>query len=500
MDTHSFPMTKASRLLADVATIWFQRWPETIINTPVVVVTGRMVGSPDAIVDHVRQGGTAVLCCSPTSTTSLTFLTPDLFGPFAEAGTNPLVAADEVTAKGVGPLDGIEVTADQSTAVHTGTQVLVTGEQALATQIRMAAGTVTVFGSAGMFADGLLGTSGNATALWWAVTGNRDTPAVSHSDRPDTRHPEPAAVDWGDHPGLGHREPTMRAVAHAARLLPPAVHDALCDFVDTGHPSGALLIRGVPFGHHDDLPPTPPHPTAAEAHHHASEFALLTVARKVGQPVGYLPEHGGDLVQNIVPVKASANQQVSTSSSVTLMWHTEAAFHPHRPRFLLLACLRGDPAAATLLASIEAVVSTIPDAVRDLLRQPLFVTSADESYVGRGRRPVSNPGPVLTGSRHRPQMVFDADLMRGVNSDAQRALEVLGEAIDSCHESVTLTAGDILIVDNNRAVHGRSPYTPRFDGSDRWLKRTFTITDLDVAARDLEGRIVATRFLQHQQR
>ena len=28
-----------------------------------------------------------------------------------------------------------------------------------------------------------------------------------------------------------------------------------------------------------------------------------------------------------------------------LMFHTETAFHPHRPRYLLLLCLRGDPAA-----------------------------------------------------------------------------------------------------------------------------------------------------------
>ena len=91
-----------------------------------------------------------------------------------------------------------------------------------------------------------------------------------------------------------------------------------------------------------------------------SEFTLLTIARRLGQPVGYEPEHGGDLVQNIVPTEAAVDRQVSTSSKVELMFHTEAAFHPHRPRYLLLLCLRGDPSAFTTLSSIFEVMPHLP--------------------------------------------------------------------------------------------------------------------------------------------
>ena len=62
--------------------------------------------------------------------------------------------------------------------------------------------------------------------------------------------------------------------------------------------SGALLLRGMPVG---DLPATPSTPTTPADKDHVSEFTLLTVARRLGQPVGYGPEHGGDIVQNIVP-------------------------------------------------------------------------------------------------------------------------------------------------------------------------------------------------------
>jgi hypothetical protein len=36
----------------------------------------------------------------------------------------------------------------------------------------------------------------------------------------------------------------------------------------------------------------------------------------------------------------------------------------------------------------------------------------------------------------------------------------------------------VLFVDNYRAVHGRRPFTARYDGTDRWLKRIGVSRDL----------------------
>jgi L-asparagine oxygenase len=38
-------------------------------------------------------------------------------------------------------------------------------------------------------------------------------------------------------------------------------------------------------------------------------------------------------------------------------------------------------------------------------------------------------------------------------------------------KDVSLRPGDCVFVDNFRAVHGRKSFRPRYDGSDRWLKR-----------------------------
>ena len=43
-------------------------------------------------------------------------------------------------------------------------------------------------------------------------------------------------------------------------------------------------------------------------------------------------------------------------------------------------------------------------------------------------------------------------------------------------------------------MHGRSPFEPRFDGTDRWLQRSFVVTDLHTIGADLDGRVIITSF------
>ena len=312
-------------------------------------------------------------------------------------------------------------------------------------------------------------------------------------------HPLPRTIDVRERAfDLGHAPVDWDLAAtragHAGRLLPDVLHDALVDFADSGDVSGALLVRGLPVG---ELPSTPPTPAAAAAKSdRTSEMILLTIARRLGQPVGYEPELGGELIQNILPVQGAESRQVSTSSTVELMFHTEAAFHPHRPRYLVLLCLRGDQdgIARTTLSSIRVVVDLLPSDVRDVLFEPRFRTAVDESYLDGAENHLGDPVAVLTGDRSNPTMVFDADLMVGMDLEAEAALRALGEATAGCHTGVVLSGGDALIVDNNCAVHGRTPFAPRFDGNDRWLQRTFVVADLAPSAAERTGRVISTRF------
>jgi len=57
---------------------------------------------------------------------------------------------------------------------------------------------------------------------------------------------------------------------------------------------------------------------------------------------------------------------------------------------------------------------------------------------------------------------------------------------------VVLSDGDVLVIDNDRAVHGRTPFVPRYDGTDRWLKRALVVREL--AHDDVFGRVNQTRL------
>lgn len=286
-------------------------------------------------------------------------------------------------------------------------------------------------------------------------------------------------------------ESFLRDAAHAGRLLPPSVYGALVDLATDIDGVGAVVLRGAPVGR---IGATPPHPTATTDKDHVSEKTLLTVARVLGQPVGYLPEHGGDVVQNILPTASEAAHQTSTSSRVQLAFHTETAFHPHRPRFLVLLCLRDDPAAATTLCSIDDVLARLSSREREVLSQPRFRTRADESFGGGDRSDFGPTMQILSGDPDHPTLVVDEELTRGTDDEAQDALDMLLRLVEHFHTSVVLRAGDVLVVDNHRCVHGRSPFPARFDGTDRWLQRAFVVTDLGPSAGERTGRIITTTF------
>jgi alpha-ketoglutarate-dependent taurine dioxygenase len=247
-------------------------------------------------------------------------------------------------------------------------------------------------------------------------------------------------------------------------------------------------LHDLPVG---TVPATPAGPMVASAKDGVSEATLLAIAADLGEPVGYIQEHGGGLVQNLVPERRNEGRQSSTSSAVRLAWHTETAFHPHKPRYLLLLCLRGDPEARTLLCAIDDVLPHLSADDVAILRRPRFRTRPDESFLEPGAvGELGDPLAVLDGD----EFTYDEDMMVGVDDEAQAALGRLGAAIHAHATALTLETGDLLIVDNHRVVHGRSSFHARYDGTDRWLQRTFVVEDLAPSAHERDGRIITTRF------
>jgi L-asparagine oxygenase len=494
------------------AVVYVASVPVTILET-----------EPDPVVlrdlqTHLASGGRAVVAAGNGATPALR----EVFGlPQGDARTlavvradNPLVLDAHVVAEGRGPLAGLRLESDDLVGLADDLAadphepvVAVDGRRVVLT-VPVGAGTLVLIGSTAVLTNRWIAAADNAVLLAWALTGRVDRSVGGLVRRhlpvaPEARapHVDIRSVDNRGDDGLVALLPPaevgvgtpefLRAAGRAGRLLSAAVHDALGDFTEEGAPAGAILLRHLPVG---DVPATPSSPTEATGKDHTSELVLLTVARRVGHPVGYEPEHGGDIVQNLLPTRGDVARQTSTSSGVELEFHTETAFHPHKPRYLLLLCLRGDPEAQTLLCSIGQVLGRLTLGVQQVLREPRFRTGIDESFTGTRSNRLGHALPVLAGSDAAPTFTFDADLMTGTDPKAAEALEELRQAIRAEHVGVALEAGDLLVVDNSVSVHGRSPFTARFDGTDRWLQRTFVVTDLARSATERRGRVITTRF------
>jgi len=262
------------------------------------------------------------------------------------------------------------------------------------------------------------------------------------------------------------------------RLLPAHILQALLTFRRNGNDDGLLIIRGLPIND-EHIGATPHHwsQQAQTKHSFATEMYLLGVSSVLGEVFAFRSQHDGNIVQNIVPTASDSYEQVGTGSQVFLMWHTEDAFHQLRADFIGLLCLRADPTAATTFTSLRRM--HIPDHHRRVLFEPKFQAGIDKAHGGTGRPEDGPTIAIFSGHADDPYLRIDTSCIRALpgHEDAQAALACLQQAMTDVGRQFVLEAGDLLFMDNLRLVHGRTAFTPRFDGSDRWLQRVSIATD-----------------------
>jgi len=238
-----------------------------------------------------------------------------------------------------------------------------------------------------------------------------------------------------------------------------------------------FLYCGLPIG---DIPPTPAIPYIDPNATTVASNLLLSYAEKFGKVFSYKQEQNGQIVQNIVPVHKTEYSQISTSSKTELHLHTEAAFHSYRPSHLLLLCLRGDETAFTTYADLDDILEGLSEHAICVLQEKLFKTSIDESFRTNGEEDIDIPTSVLSNDGWgNYSIIYDRALMTGITSTAQAALDALQVSIDDNTTQIALGTGDLLVIDNSDTVHGRKPFQPRYDGTDRWVQRVLVRESID---------------------
>ncbi|TDR46796.1 L-asparagine oxygenase [Tahibacter aquaticus] len=267
--------------------------------------------------------------------------------------------------------------------------------------------------------------------------------------------------------------------AELATELPRAVHAALAGFKLWGGDEGTLLLTEAPL---DNPLPRTPTSRGTEIELPVAEMALATVGMALGVVLGFRGEAQGRVIQRLYPVPEERDAQTSASSGVRLQFHSETAFDPNRPDVLVLLCLRADPggAAVTTFACAGKVLAHLSDSQIGILRQPRFKTGVDASFGGSTNSDHDPTVSPIYGSDTDPGILIDTDLMRAADPNdelAIKALMALNRAVENASLGVVMRPGDMLLIDNRRACHGRSDFRANYDGRDRLLLRAMVAYD-----------------------
>ena len=291
-----------------------------------------------------------------------------------------------------------------------------------------------------------------------------------------------------EHPELIRRAPVL-ACALPTRLLEFLEEYRLAE------PSALCVVSGLDVDE-ENLGPTPEHWRGTE---HGSpslpqEVFFLLCASRLGDVFGWSTQQDGRIMHDVLPIKGHEHYELGSNSLQHLSWHTEDSFHPCRGDYVGLMCLKNPYLAETMVcdagdldwaaldaeALFEPEFTQMPDnshlpqntaqstgnAVQDRLRARSFalIQSWNEEPVKRA---------VLYGDKQDPYMALDPYHMKkdGWSERGLRAFDELCDQIDEHMQDVILRPGDCVFIDNFRAVHGRKSFEPRYDGSDRWLKR-----------------------------
>jgi Fe(II)/alpha-ketoglutarate-dependent arginine beta-hydroxylase len=283
-----------------------------------------------------------------------------------------------------------------------------------------------------------------------------------------------------------------------AHEMPRGLRAALHEFKLTESTSALLILSGWPVDQ-EGIGMTPMHwKVRAERSPALEEEVLLVLFGSIlGECIGWSTQQDGHIVHDILPIKGHEGEQLGSGSEQLLWWHCEDAFHPFRGDYLGMLCLRNPDSVPTTFASVKNIHLDAEDL--ELLFEPLYTLRPDESHLKKNRgadglddeleaaygqieQMSSAPDKiaVLYGHPHAPYIRIDPYFMDPVTDHprAQQALDHLIQAIDGQLRDIVLDAGDFCFIDNFQAVHGRKPFTARYDGNDRWLKRVNIARDL----------------------
>lgn len=245
----------------------------------------------------------------------------------------------------------------------------------------------------------------------------------------------------------------------------------------------ALLIKGLPI---DDFLVTTPAtgylPNWATPIAIRVQFAIYGLLNII--PVVYSGENRTKLVRHVVPVASSSKKASSQGYDVTFAYHVDNPDLPLMsepntttsgcPEYLSLYGVRGDYQVPTTIVSLSEVLGC-------LTKNDLYALAAPEFSIQRPasfdeNQTITKGLPLITFDEKNGWLCrLDVENVKPETSKAEATLERLTTLLNTRRfdQNLVLNNGDFLIFKNQKALHMRQEFSPKFDGQDRWLMRMF---------------------------
>lgn len=288
------------------------------------------------------------------------------------------------------------------------------------------------------------------------------------------------------------------ALVRQASVLAGALPARLLTFLEEfrlSEPAALCLVSGLAVDE-QRIGPTPKHwrDRPAGAATFPQEIFFLLLAARLGDVFGWGTQQDGRIMHDVLPIRGHEHHEIGSNSLQHLSWHTEDAFHPCRGDYVALMCLKNPDGAETMVSagpdvdwsSIDVEALFAPDftIMPDNSHQPQDAAgSSGDPELDRLRRrsfaliaawnEQPDPRPLLFGDHGDPYLALDPYHMDPAawSERSQLAFKQLCAELEANMRDLVLQPGDVVFIDNFRAVHGRKSFVPRYDGTDRWLKR-----------------------------
>lgn len=262
---------------------------------------------------------------------------------------------------------------------------------------------------------------------------------------------------------------------------PSWLHEVL-NAMKTGSPiaPGALLIKNSITD--PVLPRTPPSGRRSDYSMPTTyvENWMTGLSAMIGHVIGHHEEKEENFIHDICPVPT--NKPLSNEGATDFGLHTENASFDHRERALILSCLRADHEGigGTVVSDIRNALTNLKSSDITVLREPLYEIRKPYILDNSRVKVYSQPVSILSGPEESPtlRVTFYEGGTRPLSREARRAFHRLHAALKDCAQIIYLRERDTLVLHNGWTCHGRTAFTPQYDGFDRWLKRTYIMDTL----------------------